>query len=167
MKPIYDRLTSIELLTRCERKGTQNANESLHSVIWSKCPKTSFYSRPRVEFSAILAIAEFNFGPAFCVNLRNMYGTSVSDPAIKLGQVREHKKLNNSARREKFKENNIRNKKREATAKMNAELEEAEGGPMYGPGIASTLPSISKGKAIVKKGVVVKGKKSKKLPSFF
>ncbi|GFV26139.1 uncharacterized protein TNCV_4887701 [Trichonephila clavipes] len=34
--PIYQRLASNELLQRCIRCVTQNANESLHSIIWGK-----------------------------------------------------------------------------------------------------------------------------------
>ncbi|GFS69248.1 uncharacterized protein TNCV_4010811 [Trichonephila clavipes] len=34
--PIYQRLASNELLHRCIRCVTQNANESLHSIIWGK-----------------------------------------------------------------------------------------------------------------------------------
>ncbi|GFX37542.1 uncharacterized protein TNCV_4899721 [Trichonephila clavipes] len=37
--PIYQRLASNELLQRCIRCVTQNANESLHSIIWSKTSK--------------------------------------------------------------------------------------------------------------------------------
>ncbi|GFV08764.1 uncharacterized protein TNCV_2488361 [Trichonephila clavipes] len=39
--PIYQRLASNELLQRCIRCVTQNANESLHSVIWGKCSKAT------------------------------------------------------------------------------------------------------------------------------
>ncbi|GFX79278.1 uncharacterized protein TNCV_695901 [Trichonephila clavipes] len=43
--PIYQRLASNELLERCIRCGTQNANESLHSMIWAKCPKEIFVNK--------------------------------------------------------------------------------------------------------------------------
>ncbi|GFX49514.1 uncharacterized protein TNCV_4901561 [Trichonephila clavipes] len=39
--PIYQRLASNELLQRCIRCVTQNANESLHSIIWAKMFKTN------------------------------------------------------------------------------------------------------------------------------
>lgn len=39
---IYQRLGSNNLLSRCVDGKTQNANESLHGVLWSKCPKTTF-----------------------------------------------------------------------------------------------------------------------------
>ena len=65
--PVYDRLSTLKLLRRCERQGTQNANESLHSVIWRRAPKDSFYSKKRIEFAMLNGITEFNFGPGICL----------------------------------------------------------------------------------------------------
>ena len=42
VKEIYERLSHDDLLTRCLRVQTQNPNESLHSKVWTKCPKTGF-----------------------------------------------------------------------------------------------------------------------------
>ncbi|GFX41651.1 hypothetical protein TNCV_3110471 [Trichonephila clavipes] len=44
---------------------SQNANESLHSVIWSHCPKESFQSKKRLEIAVVTAVSEFNFGSLF------------------------------------------------------------------------------------------------------
>ncbi|GFN94379.1 hypothetical protein PoB_002088500 [Plakobranchus ocellatus] len=44
LQPIYNRLSDNELLSLCLRHATNIANESLHSVIWSKCSKTKFAS---------------------------------------------------------------------------------------------------------------------------
>ena len=83
--PIYERLTDIKLLERCEYHATQNGNESLHSVIWSKCTKSMFHSKDRVEFSAIIAIAEFNFGPEFSNSLAVEHiGVSAGDHSNRL-----------------------------------------------------------------------------------
>ena len=41
LKPIFDDLSSADLLSRCLDGYTQNANESLHGMIWSRCPKPS------------------------------------------------------------------------------------------------------------------------------
>ncbi|GBN91276.1 hypothetical protein AVEN_45668-1 [Araneus ventricosus] len=60
--PIYQRLASNELLERCIRCMTQNSNETLHSVIWSKCSKISSASMKRVNIAACEAISEFNIG---------------------------------------------------------------------------------------------------------
>ncbi|GFX88280.1 uncharacterized protein TNCV_1066961 [Trichonephila clavipes] len=58
--PIYQRLASNELLERCIRCGTQNANESLHSMIWAKCPKEIFVNKRRVKVTE--AVCEYNKG---------------------------------------------------------------------------------------------------------
>ncbi|GFT46439.1 uncharacterized protein TNCV_1566611 [Trichonephila clavipes] len=58
--PVYQRLASNEILSRCTSGKSQNANESLHSVIWSHCPKVS-NQRKRLEISVVTAVSEFNF----------------------------------------------------------------------------------------------------------
>ncbi|GFV56678.1 uncharacterized protein TNCV_4651741 [Trichonephila clavipes] len=58
--PIYQRLASNELSERCINCGTQNANESLHNMIWSKFPKEIFASKNRVKNAVLEAICEFN-----------------------------------------------------------------------------------------------------------
>ncbi|GFU67861.1 uncharacterized protein TNCV_1201051 [Trichonephila clavipes] len=58
--PIYQRLASNELLERCIRCGTQNANESLHSMIWAKCPKEIFVNKRRVKRAVTEAVCEYN-----------------------------------------------------------------------------------------------------------
>ena len=60
LQPIYDRLADPVLLSRCRGK-TQNSNEFLHSLIWSRAKK-KFDSRRRVHFAVITAAREFNFG---------------------------------------------------------------------------------------------------------
>ncbi|KAI8792595.1 hypothetical protein BgiBS90_005584 [Biomphalaria glabrata] len=56
IKPVYERLIEDELLRRCTEGQTQNANESAHALIWSRCPKHL------VEVSVSVGIVEFNMG---------------------------------------------------------------------------------------------------------
>ena len=60
VKDVYIRLSHVDLLKRCAMGRTQNANESLHSVVWSKCPKTSFVGVERVLSVTCSAASEFN-----------------------------------------------------------------------------------------------------------
>ncbi|GFV84763.1 uncharacterized protein TNCV_4297451 [Trichonephila clavipes] len=60
--PIHQRLTSNELLQRCIKCLTQNANESLHSIIWGKCSKETSATLCRVTIAVCDAVCEFNFG---------------------------------------------------------------------------------------------------------
>ncbi|KAJ4449225.1 hypothetical protein ANN_00622 [Periplaneta americana] len=62
MMPVFQRLASDDLLMRCKEGKTQNANECLHSVIWSKCPKTTMVTRKRIELAVIEGITQFNSG---------------------------------------------------------------------------------------------------------
>ena len=43
LNPIYNRLGSQLLLSKCLLGYTQNANESLHSKVWRFCPKQLFF----------------------------------------------------------------------------------------------------------------------------
>ena len=54
VKPVYDRLADQQLLERCKRGATQNANEALNQLIWDMCPKESFCSSKVVETAASL-----------------------------------------------------------------------------------------------------------------
>ncbi|GFX85489.1 uncharacterized protein TNCV_3716611 [Trichonephila clavipes] len=42
---VYQRLVNNELFERCVAAKTQNANESIHSVIWKTCPRVLKTSR--------------------------------------------------------------------------------------------------------------------------
>ena len=42
VQEVYKSLTTDQLMSRCLKGRTQNANESVHSKIWSKKPKTNF-----------------------------------------------------------------------------------------------------------------------------
>lgn len=67
--PVYQRLASDDLLLWCISAKTQNANETLHSCIWKKCPKELFVSKKRIELAVTSAVSEFNLG---CVELLKM-----------------------------------------------------------------------------------------------
>ncbi|KAM7295256.1 hypothetical protein ISCGN_024761, partial [Ixodes scapularis] len=60
--PVYQRLADKRLLRRCRRGKTQNANEALHSVIWSLTPKHKHASLFAVETAVADAIMRFNVG---------------------------------------------------------------------------------------------------------
>ena len=60
--PNYERLSDPNLLKRMMRGKTQNANESLHNVIWSRCPKTIFMGKHKLHGAVATAISSFNEG---------------------------------------------------------------------------------------------------------
>ncbi|CAN7978839.1 unnamed protein product, partial [Ixodes persulcatus] len=72
--PVYQRLSEPQLLQRCIGGKTQNAAESLHSVIWSFLPKDEHASLIAAETAVSEAICRFNSGNSrayreFCSSL--------------------------------------------------------------------------------------------------
>ena len=62
VKEVYTRLAHVDLVKRCTLGKTQNANENLRSVVWSKCPKTTFVGLERVVSATCSAVSQFNAG---------------------------------------------------------------------------------------------------------
>lgn len=58
--PIYNRLGSEKLLSRCVDGKTQNDNEDLRGVLWSKCPKTTFVFRSTLLLRVSEGICTYN-----------------------------------------------------------------------------------------------------------
>lgn len=70
MLPVFQRLASDDLLERCLEGRTQNGNESLHSAIWSKCPKDKFVTKNRITIAVCDAVTEYNFGHSYTISKR-------------------------------------------------------------------------------------------------
>ena len=62
LQPIFVNLSSDELLSKCLHGSTQNSNEALNSMIWSKCPKSTFVQRPVLEIGVNAAVLAYNDG---------------------------------------------------------------------------------------------------------
>lgn len=62
LRPVYQRLSDPQLQARCSGNKTQNAAESLHSVIWSLISKQQHASHFTVEVAVHEAVARYNAG---------------------------------------------------------------------------------------------------------
>ena len=62
IKPIFEELSTDELLLKCLHGQTQNANESLNNMVWLKCPKRFFGKRSTLEIGVNAALLDFNEG---------------------------------------------------------------------------------------------------------
>ena len=62
LERIFSRLSSSELLESCCKGLTQNQNESLNNVVWSKCSKRVFIGFSRFKLAVCEAIITFNNG---------------------------------------------------------------------------------------------------------
>lgn len=62
IKPIFRSLSDPELLRRCLLEKSQNINESLNNVIWSRLPKRTFVNLSTLRFGTFEAVLSFNDG---------------------------------------------------------------------------------------------------------
>lgn len=62
LEPVFERLSDENLLTRCTEGNTQNASESLHSVICTQTSKNAITSLNSVKRAVAGAVAVYNQG---------------------------------------------------------------------------------------------------------
>jgi hypothetical protein len=60
--PIMKSLQDDELLKKCLHGKTQNANEALNGIIWSRVPKTTFVDKDTIKMGAFSAVLHYNDG---------------------------------------------------------------------------------------------------------
>ena len=134
LKPVYERLADPELLRRCLRGKTQNANESLHGVIWRRCPKTDFASKEKVESATLVSVGEFNMGSVGGHCFLSAQGLTIGRNAEKLGKRRDMSRKSQSRRRATNNEAERRQAVTRAQAKERQKNFRAEGGTPYASG---------------------------------
>ena len=62
IKPIYNDLSTSELLEKCLHGKTQNQNESFNGMVWDRIPKSTYVARNQLELGTYDAVANFNIG---------------------------------------------------------------------------------------------------------
>ncbi|GFS02201.1 hypothetical protein ElyMa_006439500 [Elysia marginata] len=131
---VYERLTDSELLSRCLLGKTQNANESLHSVIWSKCPKHLFSGLARVQIGATIAVGEFNMGSQGSHLFFPAVGCPLTAVTTSLGQKRDKTRIRKADTAHEAPAKRRRELRKLAQQKAQQSATRAEGGPSYVPG---------------------------------
>lgn len=62
LRHTFKALSNPELLSKCLKGKTQNPNESLNNVIWSRVPKRTFVSLDTLNFDVFDAVLSYNDG---------------------------------------------------------------------------------------------------------
>ena len=88
IKPIFVKLSSDELLSECQHGQTQNGNEALNNMIWTKCPKAIFVERPLLEMSVNSAILEYNEGSTGVFKEFDIFNISPGICSVRLSRKR-------------------------------------------------------------------------------
>lgn len=84
LKPIFQNLSSDELLEKCTHGRTQNENEALNGIIWQRCPKTVYVSRNILELATASAVISFNDGACGLLPVLTELGI---EPGSKMSQA--------------------------------------------------------------------------------
>ena len=79
---LFINLSKSELLHRCLQGSTQNQNEAINGLLWTKCPKTKFCGKVKVLLAVSETISHLNTGPGFKVTLLNQLNTDSSKNVI-------------------------------------------------------------------------------------
>ena len=130
LKPLFERLSSAELLSRCQRGFTQNQNESLNGVLWSKCLKTRFFGLDRLQLAVSESVAEFNAGSGASALLMKNSGIYPSASSLRSFRNKDKKRISLAARKITLKARKHRQKLRtmKKCAKLSAKSNYKPGG---------------------------------------
>ena len=132
--PTYEMLTETSLLERCAKGLTQNSNESIHSRVWRKCPKTSFASKRRVEIAVADTICEFNSGIANAtMSKHKLLGLQTLKNSVSTALNRDNRRLSQLQSRQANEYDRVRKIVQQAISQREKEISRAEGAT-YGAG---------------------------------
>ena len=82
LAPIFKRLSGDELLKRCLKGLTQNQNESLNGLLWSKVSKTMFCGKRKVTNAVSETVCIFNTGAASKASIMLKFGLVRLPPKV-------------------------------------------------------------------------------------
>ena len=98
IRSVFETLTDDSLLSRCLHGGTQNNNESFHSIIWSFCPKTVFVGKTRLQLAVNCGILQFNDGDSALVSVYRSLGIPVGNRVLKFAHQKNLRRVARSRR---------------------------------------------------------------------
>ena len=125
-------LSQDTLLSRCLGGKTQNANESLLSLIWKKFPKHKYAGKKRISVGCAVAISMFSQGMQHTfASISETSGTRVSAPAMSWSAKKDKLRVEVSDRRVGKKDERRRKKIQEIQSE---EARRRKEGSTYGPG---------------------------------
>lgn len=135
VQKIYEDLTREELLSRCLGGFTQNANESLNSVVWSIAPKAISSGKAVVDIATNVAVITYNGGFSSLLDVVSTLELKISPElhnyAMEIDQHRVRAANRSSSINRKSTRKDLTALRKE-TDELNSNVE----GQLYGAGIA-------------------------------
>ncbi|KAK7105461.1 hypothetical protein V1264_016833 [Littorina saxatilis] len=133
MIPVYRRMADECLLKRLVHGGTQNTNECLNNMIWTRCPKTSFMGLRHVEGSVARAVCKFNEGATEMIYMLSRLYADISYTTLHLLAKNDERRLKAADAASAV---NARRRRKEYAGqrRLLVRAEEARDGSVYGGG---------------------------------
>ena len=126
--PTFTALSDQRLLRACQAAKSQNANESLHGVIWSLCPKDLYHSPQEVSFGINLAVMVFNNGQSHTfTSLLERANIPFPNSSTNLWQLIDNKRIQESERKQCEEVRQVRKEKRKANVRQLDAFKRVEG----------------------------------------
>lgn len=124
IKPVFQDLSNKTLLRKCLHGRTQNPNESLNNVIWTRLPKRIFVGRSTLEMGVYDAVITFNDGAVGRLKvLQNLQMTCSANTTKGLRYI-DNIRIKESEKIEKDLHNNAANNKKKCRRKLTYKKEE-------------------------------------------
>ena len=99
MKPIFTDLSHDDWLNKCLHRQTQNQNEALNKIIWTKCPKIVFVHKNVIDMWVNSAILQFNDGLSAISNLLVYFGIQSGNVTSYISKLGDRQSVKNSENR--------------------------------------------------------------------
>ena len=133
LKPIYSHLGSFSLLEKCLHGYKQNANESLHSVVWKFFPKELFLGKVSVDTACAMAVCSFNDGATSLSTIASRRGLEPSPFCDHHLKRKDAQRIRGSKYKSSRRAKELRRASRRKRKGLDDKRQEKEG-PMYMPG---------------------------------
>lgn len=132
--PIFESLSSTELLTRCLGKNNQNSNESFNNCLWRLAPKNDFSGKKIIEIAAWISASVFNEGRETILKIMDTLGCKIGRYSVAYAQKMDEKRISRAEMRSSHESKEARLQRKKDKTLRNELFEESEG-LLYGPGI--------------------------------
>ena len=91
--PIFTRLSDRSLLLRCLPGYSQNQNESLNGIVWSKAPKHKYKGPKALEMEGISAVLQFDSGSKAREEVMKLASIPCSNFTQEAGSSKDKKRI--------------------------------------------------------------------------
>lgn len=132
IKPTFEALANTDLLSKCLHGKTQNVNESVNNVIWSRVPKKNFVRLNTLEFGVCDAISTFNDGHITKCHILSALGLQ---PSVRTVEAMKRIDMERIRMAEKVTFEFYRRARREARLAKKRLEEDLEENTAYSPGL--------------------------------